>query len=100
MPKMTTNQIHQEFTVFVDRDIGGKIFPIPLCALCGNTGIIKASWGWDGKGKEEIHRIKTFCICLNGRARKKQAIGGPRWGSNSVIKHEVAEIIRGDTHGR
>ena len=56
-----------EFVVDVTIDaIGMKV---PICGLCGNTGLIDttATAKCDGK----CVGVLAFCICPNGRARKK-----------------------------
>lgn len=64
MPK---NELWIEYTV--DALIPAHGHAIPVCGLCGNSGIL------DTTGSAKIHDrpcgIKTFCICPNGRALKK-----------------------------
>lgn len=38
--------------------------PVTLCGLCGNLGIVRTTWKWDGG----IWRATAPCICPNGRA--------------------------------
>ncbi len=64
---MKARDLWLEFTVEVMRDdIGLKI---PLCGLCTNIGIVDTTTTavWAGKPAG----IQTYCICPNGRARKK-----------------------------
>ena len=63
-------ELTEEFTVTVFNEELG--FNIPLCGLCANTGILdttnSAVWGKHKVG------IKTYCVCLNGRAMKRRKI--------------------------
>jgi hypothetical protein len=59
--------VRDHLEIAVDRDLGGKIFPIAICGLCGNTGIInlpnrETPWG------AVIPADQTFCLCPNGQA--------------------------------
>jgi hypothetical protein len=67
---LKTSDIRREFNVMVMReDIG---FEIPICGLCGNSGIIdtRKSAMWNGK---EVGII-GHCVCENGRAYKKSIL--------------------------
>lgn len=76
---MSAAKIWHEFTVFCDMDCGGKIFAIPMCGLCGNSGTIKTEWEYQGV----TQRIKSICICPNGRGLKKQC-NAAKWGGDSA----------------
>lgn len=68
---MTKTALWIEFTV--NAIIPSHGHAIPVCGLCGNSGIL------DTTGSATIHDkpcgIRTFCICPNGRAMKR--IGKP-----------------------
>lgn len=72
-----------EFTVLVKRVFGDQEFDIPMCGLCGNTGTIdttnsaKSPAGVSCGGK-------FFCVCPNGRARKKRKQGSKYGGTSKV----------------
>lgn len=65
---MKAKDLWLEFTVYVKSPETG--FDIPLCGLCGNSGMVDTTttakcWKTVPAG------IKTYCICPNGRANKK-----------------------------
>ena len=65
---MKAKDLWEEFIVEVMReDIG---FKIPLCGLCGNSGIVDTmtTAKWDNKSVG----VKTYCICPNGRTMKNK----------------------------
>lgn len=75
----------EEFTVYPHADhIGCKI---PLCGLCGNSGIIDTTKNttWDGKNVGVV----AYCICPNGRVKKKRLTNQYKWGGDSVIRAEA-----------
>lgn len=56
-----------EFTVHVLReDIG---ISIPLCGLCGNSGIVNTLT--TAKWNDKLVGVCQYCICPNGRKRKQ-----------------------------
>lgn len=64
---MSKDELWDEYTVFVYRDDIKS--DIPLCGLCGNSGMLNtlATAKWYGK------EVGVFlpCICPNGRSIKK-----------------------------
>lgn len=72
----------EEFTVYAYADhLGCKI---PMCGLCANSGVINTTKNaiWDGKDIGVI----AYCICPNGRRKKKRLTKQTKWGGNSVIR--------------
>jgi hypothetical protein len=72
--QIVADYVRDHLNIAVDRDLGGRVFPISICGLCGNTGIIdlparKTPWG------AEIPAARTFCLCPNGQ--DDAAYGGP-----------------------
>lgn len=66
---MNDDDLWEEFVVQVfNSELKCKI---PLCGLCGNSGIVDtlttAKWCHQSVG------IKTFCICPNGRYLKEDS---------------------------
>jgi hypothetical protein len=61
-----------EFSMEASRSDG---LSIPICGLCGNSGIVDTTT--TAKWFDKPAGIKTFCICPNGRTLKKhkQSIG-------------------------
>jgi len=85
----TLSNLQDEFTVFVTRDFGMNTHAVPLCGLCGNTGIVKAIWKppWAPTVDAKTYEIESYCICSNGRTlRKKNPRIGRKWGGSSVTK--------------
>ena len=86
MPKISSpkqrigrSQVFFEFTVYVP---GNTTMPmIPMCGLCGNTGIINTN-AKTPTGKP--CGIQAFCICPNGRSLKR-GHSRPKWGDSSLI---------------
>jgi len=76
---MSRSKVWDEFTVYVDMQIGDEIHGIPMCGLCGNTGTINTEWVHDGT----THKIKSICICPNGRAWRTRFLSKPKWGGTS-----------------
>ena len=59
--KIISDFILKHYTTEVDTNIG----IIPICALCGNSGIIDTKFAkWNGK----IVGGKFPCLCYNGMA--------------------------------
>jgi hypothetical protein len=64
--KTTVKNLWEEFIVEIyNPDLG---FEIPLCGLCGNSGIVDTTTTakWSGK----CTGVKKPCICPNGRHKK------------------------------
>jgi hypothetical protein len=81
----TAGNLQDEFTVHADRTFGdpigpARVFAIPLCGICGNSGYIRSTW----KFFEVFQTVEAYCICANGRAIRKRERGS-KWG-NSIIK--------------
>ena len=75
----------EEFTVYPYADhIGCKI---PMCGLCGNSGVLDTTKNTNWQGKDI--GVVAYCICPNGRRRKKSFTEHPKWGGNSVIRSNV-----------
>jgi len=63
---MMKNKLWEEFTVEVyNPHIGHKI---PICGLCGNSGVIDTTT--TARCFDKYVGIKSFCICPNGRKLK------------------------------
>ncbi len=55
-----------------------------LCGLCGNLGVVTTQVR-TGAGARQ-HFVESYCICPNGRARRK-GHGRRKWGGSSVLAH-------------
>lgn len=64
-------------------------FDIPLCGLCGNSGILDTTTSATWKGKPV--GVRAFCICPNGRVKKKSSTKQKKWGGNSVCPTKISE---------
>lgn len=72
----------EEFVVkAVNEELG---FEIPLCGLCGNSGILDTTTS--AKWSNKSVGIKAYCICPNGRARKKVITKQKKWEGSSVLQ--------------
>ena len=69
-----------EYNVEVIGPHGKKI---PICGLCGNTGIVSTNFA-TAFGKRSS--TKAYCICPNGRAIKKHNTKQHKWGGTSIIE--------------
>jgi hypothetical protein len=60
----------EEFTVYVETPHlpGHKI---PMCGLCGNTGIVDTTGTATTPVGNVFCGIRAYCICPNGRAMKE-----------------------------
>lgn len=70
-----------EFTVQVYND--DIKMDIPLCGLCGNTGIVDTLNSAVSPAGVKCG-IKAFCICPNGRVKRK-TWKGSKYGESSDI---------------
>lgn len=74
-----------EYTTYVYID-GEHV--IPACGLCGNTGIINTLQSV--KSLQQHCGLIAYCICPNGRAKKRAETDQPKWGGTSVLTKEGA----------
>lgn len=74
-----------EFTVlWVNPMFPPEANQIPMCGLCGNGGIIDTtSVVKDSKGNSM--GIRAFCICPNGRYKRKTKLGRKYGKTSDVI---------------
>lgn len=87
-PKSTYDNrknLWMEFTIYVDMDFGGKIFPVPMCGLCGNQGIVDTTEKAVTPGGQSCGG-KFFCICPNGRQNRKMWRGSKYGKSSDITK--------------
>lgn len=64
---MKAKDLWEEFIIYVKHpEIG---MDIPLCGLCGNTGYVDTTP--TAKCWNNPAGIRSYCICPNGRANKK-----------------------------
>lgn len=76
------SQLWMEFTSLI---IDPRLIncEIPYCALCGNSGILDTTQSAKTPGGIPCG-IRAFCICPNGRARRK-INKGRKYGESSDI---------------
>ncbi len=61
-------KLWDEFTIIVHND---KLdIDVPICGLCGNTGIVDTTAS--AICMKKLVGIKHYCICPNGRSRKRR----------------------------
>jgi len=81
-PHKQLSQLWMEYTVMVLSPVLGM--EIPLCGLCGNSGLLDTTpttkWNKTPCG------IRAFCICPNGRAQRKFSRGRKYGESSDVTK--------------
>lgn len=66
---MSKNNMWEDYIVQVHNPELG--FDIPLCGLCGNSGIVDTTSS--AKWKKKKVGIKSFCICPNGQCLKEDS---------------------------
>jgi len=72
----------EEFTVYAYAD--HLECKIPMCGLCANSGIVNTTQNASWNGKDI--GVVAYCICPNGRVKKKKLTKQSKWGGNSVIR--------------
>lgn len=89
---MSVRELWNEYTTYVRmKNLDGELTNnlIPVCGLCGNSGLMDTRRYASCLGQN--CGIMGYCICPNGRAKRKQENGAPKWGGSSIIVGEGAK---------
>jgi len=83
MKKHTLSDLYCEFDSHITTPIVKKL---PVCGLCGNSGIIDTTK--TVSCLNQMCGVRAYCICPNGRDVKTKATKQKKWEGTSIIENK------------